>query len=92
MKAATYGWIIDEDIIEDGRANGIAGPAMGLEVHPGEGEPFKIYDGDHILYATGRIVGDYSGFEPVDDFAQANWGAPFIQYMDASGAWKFIGT
>ena len=78
-----YGWKIDQDLF-DGDAAGVAGPAGGMAVPDGEGEVFKLYDDDENLMAVGRIVGDYDGFEPLDDFGIGMWGCTGIKY---AGEW-----
>lgn len=49
---------------------GISGP---LNAYQGDENPesWKMYDDDGILYYSGMIYGEYSGFEPLDD-----WGSP----------------
>ena len=78
-----YGWIIDKDYF-DGDTVGMAGPRAGLAVADGEGEAFELYDDDKNLMAAGRIVGDYLGFEPLDDFGIGMWGCTGIKY---DGKW-----
>lgn len=82
-----YGWIIDTDFCygpHDLSTAGKAGPMNGLDVKEGEGEEFELYDDDKNLMATGRIVGDYDGFEPLDDFGVGWYGATGIKY---GGKW-----
>ena len=55
-----------------------------MVVLDGEGETFALYDSDENLMAKGRIVGDYDGFEPLDDFGLGNWGCAGIKY---DGKW-----
>jgi len=74
-----YGWIIDKDFF-DGEATGITGPRNGRVVKNGEGEKFALYDDDANLMANGRIVGDYDGFEPLDDFGEGYYGCTGIKY------------
>ena len=80
---ADYGWKIDRDFF-DGEATGVEGPRNGLTVEAGAGEKFALYDGDENLMAKGRIVGDYDGFEPLDDFGLGMWGCTGIKL---SGEW-----
>lgn len=95
---ASYAWTIDWANPEflDGEA-GIAGPRnmhptlKKLLTHAGEGTEFRMYDDDGIHYYTGRIVGDYEGFEPLDDFGMGNAGCTDIRYRDAeSGDWQSL--
>lgn len=62
-----YFWVIDRDRIEDGLMNGkqVGNP----ELASGEVHRFSCYDDDNVCYYTGRIFGDFTGFEPNDDFA-----------------------
>ena len=78
-----YGWKIDRDYF-DGEATGVEGPRNGLPVADGEGETFALYDADEVLMARGRIVGDYDGFEPLDDYGLGMWGCAGIKY---DGKW-----
>ena len=45
---------------------------------------FSLYDDDEVLYYKGVIVGDYDGFEPLDDFGMPNAGCTGIKY---EGEW-----
>lgn len=45
---------------------------------------FSLYDDDEVLYYKGIIVGDYDGFEPLDDFGMPNAGCTGIKY---DGEW-----
>ena len=74
-----YGWKIDKDVF-DGEATGVARPRGGMTVEDGAGEKFELYDDDDNLMASGRIVGDYDGFEPLDDFGAGIWGCTGIKY------------
>ena len=56
----------------------------GMVVPDGEGETFALYDSDENLMAKGRIVGDYDGFEPLDDYGLGMWGCAGIKY---DGKW-----
>lgn len=49
---------------------GISGP---LDCYQGYENPtnWEMYDDDGVLYYSGMIWGEYTGFEPLDD-----WGAP----------------
>ena len=68
-----FAYIIDRDLISDGR--GLVGhiragckcsksEAMSLIATSTSG--FEVLDDDGNVYFTGRIGGDYSGFEPLD--------------------------
>lgn len=61
------------------------------ELKAGEGQRFRMYDDDGELYYDGRIVGDYDGFEPLDDFGMPNVGCTNIRYLNANtGAWETL--
>ena len=93
---AKYAWRINEDQISDGGPEGTNGNAIGMlgprsitpeqeaRLKDGAGEEFKMYDDDGEHYYTGRIIGDYSGFEPLDDFGTPNAGAVDIRYKGKS--------
>ena len=76
----SYGWKIDS--CNFGEATGICGPRGGLRVPSGSGERFELYDDDENLCAVGRIVGDFDGFEPLDDFGIGYYGCTQIKYRD----------
>jgi hypothetical protein len=82
---AEYGWIIYESFIESdsfeaAKAIEVFGPS-GISdenekrLRAGEGTPFELFDDDNMLYYRGRIIGDFEGFEPCDDFGMPNAGA-----------------
>jgi hypothetical protein len=82
---AEYGWLIDESYIEEdtfGKPTTIEvfGPS-GIShenvesLKRGEGASFELYDDDDILYYKGRIIGSFSGLEPMEDFGMPNAGA-----------------
>lgn len=80
-----YGWVIDNDCSDDAacptyEATGVTGPRGGLSVPAGKGERFEMFDDDENLMAYGRIVGEYVGFEPLDDIGAGYWGCTLIAY------------
>tara|TARA_R100001377_G_C3133089_1_gene90026 strand:- start:165 stop:428 length:264 start_codon:yes stop_codon:yes gene_type:complete len=76
-----YGWIIDKDCCDEAdEATGVTGPRGGLSVPAGKGERFEMFDDDENLMAYGRIVGEYVGFEPIDDIGAGYWGCTLIAY------------
>lgn len=85
MYTSEYGWVIDEDHLGSREAMGRMGPR---NIDPfwvklldkGAGVPFTLFDDDGILYYIGRIIGNYSGFEPLDDFGAPNAGCTEIRY------------
>jgi hypothetical protein len=88
-----YGWIITKDLLYEDNpalhnehdiksAAGTMGP-HGVRFTKEDilkGKEFKMYDDDMILYYEGRIVGDYSGFEPLDDFGMPDSSCTSIWY------------
>lgn len=89
-----YGWIITQDFTEDigskYSAVGRMGPADISKKHEimlnaGQGELFLMKDDDGEIYYHGRIVGDYDGFEPLDDFGMPNAGCTDIHYKNKQG-------
>lgn len=52
------------------------------QLNAGQGEKFRIYDDDGNLYCQGRIIGEYDGFEPLDDYARPSLGATEIHYRE----------
>jgi hypothetical protein len=59
-----------------------------LKAHnPIDAETWRVYDDDGILYAEGVIIGDFGGFEPLDDYASGQWGCTEIQYRTKDGYW-----
>ena len=89
-----YAWIINEDKIF-GEDVGIKGPRLidtKLEnlLKAGEGREFKLFDDDGELYYTGRIVGKFGGFEPLDDFGMPNAGCTEIAYKNKNNVFEII--
>lgn len=90
-----YAWIIDQDLICVGEDIGSKGPSQASNtllgrLQSGEGIEFRILDSDDTLYYSGRILGDYEGFEPLDDFGCPNAGATDIQYKNQLGKWETL--
>jgi len=95
----SYGWIIDTDKVTSGEPgdrddNGTMGPGAITPEHEaalnaGEGEKWKAYCADGDLFYTGRIVGEYGGFEPLEDFATPNASAVDIKYLH-DGQWRSL--
>lgn len=86
---APYGWIITRDHLHEKDPEGFtsekgtAGPrdisdANYKALQAGKGKTFTMRDDDNILYYTGRIIGEYEGTEPLDDFGTPNAGATSI--------------
>ncbi len=88
---SNYGWIITKDYLEgddfEETSFGVAGPRdipdkMLDDLIDGNGEKFRLYDDDNELYYQGRIIGDFDGFEPLDDYGEGNAGCTMIAYYD----------
>jgi len=87
-----YGWIIDVDHLEEKNWQSMSripvGPSDILPEHEAHlaikdiGQKFKMYDDDGELYYSGRIVGDYTGFEPLDDYGTPNAGCTEIKLFN----------
>ena len=86
---AEYGWYIYESFIEEDRFDSptkveVFGPC-GLsdenerKLKDGAGEEFELYDDDDVLYYKGRIIGDFTGFEPMEDYGMPNAGAVHVK-------------
>jgi len=85
-----YGWVIVRDFIDDGEKVGTmssASPFMEEEIRS-KGELFRIVDDDDELYYHVKILGDYMGFEPLDQFAMPYAGATTMEYKDKQGDWR----
>ena len=64
-----YRWIIHVDHLSE-EHDSDAGRHGPLDCYKGEENPavFAMYDDDGVLYYAGVIWGDYTGFEPLDDY------------------------
>ncbi len=92
-----YGWRITEDhISDDGHEEGTEGPSglpseLSDKLDAEDGQEFKMYDDDGVLYYEGLITGDYTGFEPLDDFGKPNAGCTDIMYWnDKTKEWETL--
>jgi len=77
-----YCWILDYNKYE---RKGITGPKtqdpnLQSALAKGEGEKFEMLDADGELYCRGRIIGNYDGFEPLDDYGKPALGCTDIYY------------
>lgn len=89
-KSNMYAWIITTDLVDAPGTNlnavGMTGskganPALLATLANGGGDTFQLYDDGHDCYYTGRIVGSYKGFEPLDDFGAPNAGCTGIKFI-----------
>lgn len=98
-----YGWKItrdyiydpDDTTINDKKMVGTKGPrgldpALEAELDAGKGDKFRMKDDDGNIYYHGRIVGDYDGFEPLDDFGMGWAGCTTIEYKNTDGNWEVL--
>lgn len=96
MAHARYYWVILADHVEGGQRVGCGGPRSADPARvkrgtsfPEEGERFRLYDDDGRLCYEGWITGDYTGFEPLDDFGMPNAGCTEVRYMSPeTGRWE----
>ena len=88
-EGAEYGWLIYESYIEsdhfeEATTVEVVGPCgcsdeNEQKLKDGQGDEFELYDDDDMLYYKGRIIGDYTGFEPCDDYGTPNAGAVHVK-------------
>ena len=71
---ALYRWKITKDSITDGEDNGVQGPFNLDPTLTTNATRFSLYDDDGECYYQGMIYGDFSGFEPLDDYGMPNAG------------------
>lgn len=87
-----YAWVVTADHLENGLHVGTNGPRhheTDLAFIREQGAPFRMFDGDGVLALEGRIVGEYDGFEPLDDFGRPGYGCTEIQYLE-NGTWQTL--
>ena len=51
---------------------------------------FRLLSDDNDVYAIGRMTGEFAGFEPLDDYGIAYYGASKIEYLQANNKWEMI--
>ena len=78
-----YAWIVTEDLLDD-NLKGVRGPALTSTCRPADYNKgnYRLLDDDDSVLCYVCLVGDYSGFEPLDDWGTAALGATSIQYFD----------
>ena len=74
-----YYWKITKDVINDGEEEGVEGP-RGFYPIKNNRAHFVMKDDDDETYYEGDIYGDYTGFEPLNDFGMPNAGCTKIFY------------
>lgn len=90
---AKYGWMVTVDSTQmSGEAcvRGIVGPGRidplvseRLFCQPTNCARWRMRDDDGELYYEGLIYGEYTGFEPLDDYGRPNAGCTTIEYWSA---------
>lgn len=77
-KKAKYAWKIHHNHLQ-GQPCNIVGPQDHDEkLLDGPGKRFRLFDDDGELYFSGTLYGDYTGFEPLDDFGRDGYGCTEI--------------
>lgn len=89
-----YGWIITRDYICNGDDNDVMGPhdipeAIAAALFNGDGDKFRMYDDDGEHYYDGRIIGNYNGLEPLEDFGMPNAGCTEVKLWK-DGKWMIV--
>lgn len=82
----SYCWIITKDHIDSDSVSTMGPFDADLELFHKRVNPthFSIYDGDGECYYEGMLYGDFTGFEPLDDFGEPNAGCT---KMKLAGEW-----
>lgn len=82
-----YAWIIEKDHLDVGVPTSVgvkgprdADPDLVTLLSFGEGALFRLYDDDDELYFEGHIIGDFDGFEPLEDYGMPAAGCTGIKY------------
>lgn len=100
-------FIITRDYItakgEEGYGTGTIGPRTAQpdtieRLANGEGDKFRLVDGDDIVYYHGRFIDDSeregydaeAEFQPLDCYGTPNAGCAYIEYRNAAGEWQGI--
>lgn len=83
-----YRWRITKDHLDADDAKhsaaGVEGPYGLDETLMTNGTSFSMYDDDQECYFEGMLYGDFTGFEPLDDFGMPNAGCTMIKI---NGSW-----
>ena len=87
-----YTWVITRCTKEPSIV-GVAGPQCATKEEVDkckkEGIPFRMADCDGETPVYGKIMGDYEGFEPLDDFGMPSLGCTDMEYKE-DGKWLAI--
>ena len=87
-RPAPYGWLITVDHLADDDERGDAGKcgphnvtdAVLAELRSGKGYVFTLHDDDGEKTYSGRIMGEFEGHEPLDDFGAGWAGCTQVKY------------
>lgn len=93
-----YQWLITDDLVPDNKFSrvGCMGPRNARLTEEAiradeSAKIFRMLDDDGEVYYMGKIVGDYDGFEPLDDLGMPDAGCTEIQYWDKNmGMWYTV--
>jgi len=88
-----YAWVFNE--VFDGEINQIFGPnkvskELFEQLKKGEGKEFRMLDDDNKVYGQGKIIGEETGFEPLDDYGTPGLGCTQIQYKNDKNKWETL--
>ena len=74
-----YRWEITRDHIEIDGPVTIRGPREYDRSITDSPSSFELFDDDGVLQYSGVIFGNYTGFEPLDDFGTPNAGCTLVK-------------
>ncbi len=83
MATPKYYWRISRDHLAEKDCK-VHGPANADTTLRTNGKKFELFDCDRERYFSGKIFGDYDGFEPLDDFGRDACGCTDIKI---NGRW-----
>lgn len=87
----TYRWKITTDHI-DSKAQGQEGGSFQIDQPvPSDNETdFQLLDADRVLYYSGKLYGDFDGFEPLDDFGMGYAGCTTVKLRNSAGQFEIL--
>lgn len=85
----TYYWEVTDDRWDGNCIGTFNGD---IDLYPiGPVEEWRCLDGDGNVWYAGIILGEYDGFEPLDDFCGPSFGCVEIQYWNRDiGEWEVL--